>query len=64
MSDDAYKVIIIGAADVGKTSLLIRYVYNEFDHQSTRVICEERKLVRVGRSSVVLELWDTAGSLL
>ena len=63
MTEDAYKVIMIGAANVGKTSLLIRYVYNEFDRHSTRVICEERKMVRVRDGSVLLELWDTAGSL-
>ena len=58
---ETYKVIIIGTADVGKTSLLIRFVYSEYHERTKRNVCEERKVISVGGKSMALELWDTAG---
>lgn len=58
---ETYKVIIIGTADVGKTSLLIRFVYSEYHDRTKRNVCEERKVISVGGKSMALELWDTAG---
>ena len=58
---DTYKVIIIGTADVGKTSLLLRFVYNEYHERTKRKLCEERKVISVGGKSVALELCDMAG---
>ena len=58
---DAYKVVIIGTAGVGKTSLLLRFVYNEYLERIKRQVCEERKVISVGGKSVELELCDVAG---
>ena len=59
-----YKVIIIGALGVGKTSLLLRYVHNTFEDRISKFISEERKPVVVNGKEVVLHLWDTAGKLI
>ena len=56
-----YKVVIIGAAGVGKTSILVRYMFNEFKQPFSRVIGEERKDVTTNGETITLELWDTAG---
>ena len=57
-----YKVIIVGAVGVGKTSLLLRYVHNHFQDSANKFISEERKTVSVNGKELVLCLWDTAGS--
>lgn len=61
LGTNEYKVIIIGAVGVGKTSLLVRYVYNTFEESSMKVISEEKKKITISGQEVVLDLWDTAG---
>lgn len=61
MRPDEYKVIIIGAVGVGKTSLLIRYVHNEFSESVTKFVSEERKNITINGKEMTLHLWDTAG---
>ncbi len=61
LQKDEYKVIIIGALGVGKTSLLLRYVHNTFEDRISKFISEEKKSVVVNGREIVLHLWDTAG---
>ncbi len=61
LQKDEYKVIIIGALGVGKTSLLLRYVHNTFEDRISKFISEEKKSVLVNGREIVLHLWDTAG---
>ena len=61
LRNNEYKVILIGAVGVGKTSLLLRYVYNTFEDSSTRAISEEKKELTISGQKIVLDLWDTAG---
>lgn len=58
-----YKVMIIGRSGVGKTSLLWRYLYNEFkeDLRGT-IIDKETKKIEVSGKDLELELWDTASN--
>ncbi len=63
LQKDEYKVIIIGALGVGKTSLLLRYVHNTFEDRISKFISEEKKSVVVNGREIVLHLWDTAGTL-
>ena len=58
-----YKIMIIGRCGVGKTSLLWRYLYNEFkeDLRGT-IIDKETKKVNVNGKDLELELWDTASN--
>lgn len=56
-----YKVILIGAVGVGKTSLLMRYVHNEFQETPNKFVSEEKKAISINGQEIVLYLWDTAG---
>lgn len=55
-----YKIMIIGKSGVGKTSLLWRYLYNEFKDLRGTIVDKETKTCSVGEKDVDLELWDTA----
>ncbi len=64
LRNNVYKVILIGAVGVGKTSLLVRYVHNSFEDSTMRAISEEKKILTIGGQEIVLDLWDTAGMVL
>jgi small GTP-binding protein len=55
-----YKVMIIGRCGVGKTSLLWRYLYNEFKDLRGTIVDKETKKVNANGRDLELELWDTA----
>eukprot|EP00911_Craspedida_sp_UC1_P000722 UC1_evm1s552 len=57
------KVVILGDGGVGKSSLMNRFVNNEFDNQSFHTIGVEflNKNVPVGDDTVTMQIWDTAG---
>ena len=61
LQPNEYKVILIGAVGVGKTSLLMRYVHNEFQDTPNKFVAEERKTININGKDMVLYLWDTAG---
>lgn len=58
-----YKVVVVGKFGVGKTSLLWRYLHNEFRSVESRVtiVDVEKKKITYKDRQVELELWDTAG---
>ena len=58
-----YKVVIVGKYGVGKTSLLWRYLHNEFRSVDSRVtiVDVEKKRITYSERQVELEFWDTAG---
>lgn len=57
------KVVILGNGGVGKSSLMQRFVNNEFDDQSFHTIGVEflNKAVTVNGRQCTLQIWDTAG---
>lgn len=57
------KVVIIGEAGVGKTSLMSKFVSNTFNDQMQPTIgCDiQNKLMLVEGRNVEVRLWDTAG---
>ena len=63
----SFKVVIVGNEGVGKTSLLWRFIHNEFnvDGVQTLRVDIEKKVVNVasrnGQRSLQLEIWDTVG---
>lgn len=63
----SYKIVIVGNEGVGKTSLMWRYVHQEFvdADMSTIRVDIEKKLVtinsRQGDKTIQLEIWDTVG---
>lgn len=67
MSDEGkvnVKLVIIGEAGVGKTSLMSKFVFNTFDDQKQPTIgCDiHNKTMTVEGQKIDVRLWDTAGS--
>jgi len=58
------KIALLGAAGVGKTSLVRRFVSSLFDDKylSTVGVKVDKKAVRVGADDVTLMIWDVAGA--
>lgn len=64
-----YKVLLVGEAGVGKSNLMHRYCYNQYDPSLPSTIgaefCSREVDIPAGpvgqTESVVLQLWDTAG---
>ncbi|XP_040828417.1 ras-related protein Rab-17 [Ochotona curzoniae] len=57
-----FKVVLLGSSSVGKTSLALRYVKNDFQSVLPTVGCAFfTKVVDVSTVPVKLEIWDTAG---
>jgi Ras-related protein Rab-21 len=57
------KVVLLGEGRVGKTSILFRYIRNEFQEkqQSTLQASYMDKKVDVKGTTANLSVWDTAG---
>jgi small GTP-binding protein len=57
------KVVLLGAAGVGKTCMIGRCVSDDFDEEMPATIgaCYSPKLVQVGTTNVNLQIWDRAG---
>ncbi len=60
----AKKVLLVGNFGVGKTSLIRRFVSNEFseDYISTIGVRVSSKLVKLENEEVKLLIWDVAGT--
>jgi len=58
-----FKVVLLGEGCVGKTSLMLRYINDQFNdkHLSTIQAAFLKKKLRVGNAQVELSIWDTAG---
>ena len=61
--DRRYKVIMIGASGVGKTSLVWRFVRDRFDETSSSTIGAAfcAKSIDSAAGKITLDIWDTAG---
>lgn len=56
-----FKVIIVGNKNVGKTSLILRYIKNQFDFNYKVTIGVEfySKIIQHNEDEVALQIWDT-----
>jgi Ras-related protein Rab-18 len=62
-SDIQYKLILLGASSVGKTSLLIRYTDNTYEAATPTVGIDVRyKYITYDNKEIRLDIWDTAGT--
>ena len=61
--DRQYKIIMLGPSSTGKTSLLIRFIDDEFDETTMNTIGIELKsmTLKVEDQAVRLQIWDTQG---
>jgi len=58
-----YKILILGDLGVGKTSLMLRYMCDEFSTERSVTVPEERmtKILNIEDTTIKLQLWDTVG---
>jgi len=63
MSQFIFKIIVIGDGTVGKTSIIRRYVHEEFDSKYKKTIGVAHALQRlvIDDNEVTLTIWDTGG---
>jgi small GTP-binding protein len=64
MESKQLKVVIVGHSGVGKTSLIGRYIFDNFDAGSEATlgaVFHEKQHILPDKSTVGLEIWDTAG---
>merc|ERR1719277_56930 len=61
--DHLFKICIIGQSGVGKTSILRRFIDDEFEDKQMSTIGVDFKVkyVDIGGKKVKLAFWDTAG---
>ena len=61
--DLIYKIVLIGDASTGKSSLLRRYCENTFDenYKCTVGVDFQIKILKINEKIVKLQIWDTAG---
>jgi len=61
-SKQSYKVSVVGGCNVGKTTLIRKMCYDQFDFIGVTVAIDiEVVVVRIGHTYVKLYFWDTAG---
>ena len=63
MSDLILRVILLGDSNVGKTSLIMRYIKYEFKNSfiSTIGVEYDSKIIKKGKKNIRLEIIDTGG---
>ena len=63
MSEQKFKIVILGDTCVGKSCILMRFVKNSMlhNHLSTIGIDSSTKTINTERGKAILQIWDTAG---
>ncbi|KAJ4458442.1 putative Ras-related protein Rab-2B [Paratrimastix pyriformis] len=63
MFNNLFKYILIGDTGVGKSCLLLRFLENRFNpiHDLTIGVEFGTRTINIGRKTVKLQIWDTAG---
>jgi small GTP-binding protein len=62
-AETEFKVVLLGDVDVGKTSLLVRFVDNSWDKVMDPTIGQTflKSVIQVDNEEVTLRIWDTPG---
>jgi len=63
MSSRTFKIILVGESGVGKTSIIYRYLFDEYNQEilATTSITAEKKEIIIDEEKITLEIWDTCG---
>ena len=62
-NDKSYKILILGESQVGKTSILTRFIENKYINSlpPTLGIDYKIKKLKIHNKTIKLQIWDTAG---
>ena len=62
---DGYKVVLLGSAYVGKSSMTRRFVYNSFNYRTESTIGASfyKKKLKINEMDIVMNIWDTSSNL-
>ena len=62
-SESLFKILLLGDSGVGKSSIIIRYIENNFSNNLMNSIGVDFKLknIEVDSKKIKLQIWDTAG---
>ncbi|KAI3388116.1 hypothetical protein SNEBB_001176 [Seison nebaliae] len=63
MLRNSFKVVLLGDGNVGKTSIMNRFIFDKFDdkrHATIQATFNSKRL-NIGTLSITLDIWDTAG---
>eukprot|EP00302_Diacronema_sp_CCMP2436_P000625 CAMPEP_0179846768 /NCGR_PEP_ID=MMETSP0982-20121206/5724_1 /TAXON_ID=483367 /ORGANISM="non described non described, Strain CCMP 2436" /LENGTH=125 /DNA_ID=CAMNT_0021731905 /DNA_START=20 /DNA_END=394 /DNA_ORIENTATION=- len=62
-ADHVFKLLLVGDAGVGKSSMLLRFTDDTFEEHMASTIGVDFKVktIKVGELTVKLTIWDTAG---
>ncbi len=61
MNDLGYKIVLIGDAGVGKSSILARFINGKLPTEPTVGAAYAYKKIKIKNKEVKLSIWDTAG---
>ena len=61
--DDKFNIIFVGDENVGKTSIINRYINNAFSDEKKKTIGIDNysKMVTIKQKKILLKVWDTVG---
>ena len=61
---DGYKVVLLGTAWVGKSSITRRFIYDSFNYRTESTIGASffKKKLNIKDTNIILNIWDTSSS--
>lgn len=57
---EGYKVIVVGSSKVGKSSLIQRFLFDQFSYEVPQMVREETKVIAVKNGHITLKICDLA----
>ncbi|KAH0795587.1 ras-related protein Rab-5B [Histomonas meleagridis] len=63
MTENEFKIVLVGSAHTGKSSIIQRFVNGQFNPSSRSTVQAGffKKVIKIEETELSLEIWDTAG---
>lgn len=62
MNVEEYNVLVIGREKVGKSSLLSKYLHDEFTEDTRDLVSNECASVVINKKEIVMQFWEVTGN--